>query len=178
MKIVVVRIVGGLLLCAAAAGGGYYAGKSPKPISQIKVEMANADREYFTRNLIEVKTDMSDVLNSTDAFSNLKQIARRFRVASGKYLLALKKLPDSSKHTIERNCFAQADEAIDELKLAIMSVDSCEHAYFRTTWFCSSKEKADVSDEVLRKTDEANDAIDQCLGALLDAPTATVAVSR
>jgi hypothetical protein len=178
MKIIVVGIVGGLLLCTAAATGGYYVGKSAKPVSRAWVARANAGREYFIRTLIEVKADVSEVLNRTNAFGNLKQIARRFRVASGYYLLALKNLPDSPMDAIESKCLAEADEAIDRMKLAIMSVDSCEHAYAHAGRFCSSKEKVDASDYLLRKTGEANETLNRCLDALLDPPTATAAASR
>jgi hypothetical protein len=63
MKIIVVGIVGGLLLCTAAATGGYYVGQSAKPVSRVWVARANASRDYFIRTLIEVKADMSEVLN-------------------------------------------------------------------------------------------------------------------
>ena len=56
--------------------------ESAKPVSRVWVARANASRDYFIRTLIEVKADMSEVLNRTDAFGNLKEIARRFRVAS------------------------------------------------------------------------------------------------
>ncbi len=175
MKIIVVGIVGGLLLCTAAATGGYYAGKSAKPVSRVWVARANVSRDYFIRTLIEVKADMSEVLNRTDAFGNLKEIARRFRVASGYYLLAPKNVPDSPVDAIESKCLAEADEAIDRMKLAIMSVDSCEHHRGR---FCSSNEKVDASDYLLRKTGEANETLNRCLETLLDPPTATAAASR
>jgi len=176
MKIVVVGIVGSMLLCAGAAAGGYYVGKLTKLVSQTGEEKANADLEYFTRSLIELRADMADVLSGTDAFGNLRQIARRFRIASGKYLLALKNLPDSPMRTIESKCLADADAAIDKMKLALMSVDSCEHAYLRTGRFCRTKEKADAGDYLSRKTDEVNDTLNRCLDALLDAPVATAAV--
>ena len=118
---------------------------------------------------------MSEVLNRADAFGNLKQIARRFRVASGNYLLALKSLPDSPVDAIEGKCLAEADEAIERMKLAIMSVDSCEHAYAHSARFCSSKEKVDAGDYLLRTTGEANETLNRCLDALLDPPTATAA---
>jgi hypothetical protein len=175
MKIIVGGIVAGLLLCTAAATGGYYVGKSAKPVSRVWVASANSSREYFIRTLIEVKADLSEVLNRTDAFGNLKQIARRFRVASGYYLLALKNLPDSPMVAIENKCLAEADEAIDRMKLAKMSVDSCEYHRGR---FCSPKEKVDASDYLLRKTGEANETLNRCLEALLDPPTATAAASR
>jgi hypothetical protein len=178
MKIIVVGIVGGLLLCTAAATGGYYVGKSAKPVSRVLVARGDTGREHFIRTLIEVKADMSEVLNRTDAFGSLKQIARRFRVASGNYLLALKSLPDSPMDAIESKCLAEADEAIDRMKLALMSVDSCEHTFARTGRFCSSKEQVDASDSLLRKTGEANETLNRCLDALLDPPTATAAVSR
>jgi hypothetical protein len=59
--------------------------------------------------------------------------------------------------------------------LAKMSVDSCEYHRGR---FCSSKEKVDASDYLLRKTGEANETLNRCLEALLDPPTATAAASR
>jgi len=178
MKIVVAGIVGGLLLCASAGAGGYYVGKLTKLVSQTGVEKANADLKYFTRSLIEVRADMSDVLSSTDAFGNLKQIARRFRIASGRYLLALKSLPDSPMHATESKCLADADAAIDKMKLALMSVDSCEHAYLRTGRFCRAKERADASDYLSLKTDEVNETLNRCLGTLMDTPAATAAVSK
>jgi hypothetical protein len=178
MKIIIVGTMVGLLLCAAAGSAGYYVGKSARPISQAPVEKANSHREYLTRRLMEVKAETSAVRNGTDAFDNLKQTARKLRVASGRYLLDLKNLPDSPIHTIERECLADADEAIDRLKLAIMSVDSCEYIYFRTARFCSSNERADANNDRLRKTSEAAGTVDRCLAALLDAPTATAAVSR
>jgi hypothetical protein len=175
MKVIVVGIVGGLLLCTAAATAGYYAGKSVKPASRVWVARTNPGREHFIHTVMAVKADMSEVLNRADAFGNLKQIARRFRVASGNYLLALKNLPDSPMDAIEGKCLAEADEAIDRMKLAIMSVDSCEHAYAHSGRFCSSKEKVDASDYLLRTTGEANETLNQCLDALLDPPTATAA---
>jgi len=177
MKIIIVGTVSGLLLCAAAGSAGYYVGKSARPIAQAPVEKASSHREYLTRSLMEVKAEMSDVRSSTDAFDNLKHTARKLRVASGRYLLDLKNLPDSPIHTIER-VLTDADEAIDRLKLAIMSVDSCEYIYFRTARFCSSNERADASDDLLRKTNEAAGTVDRCLATLLNPPTTTAAVSR
>jgi hypothetical protein len=178
MKIIVVGVVGSILLCAAAAAGGFYVGKLTKPVSLTRVEKAKADQECFTRNLIELRADMSDVLSSSDPFGNVRQIARRLRLASGRYLLSLKYLPASPLHTIESNCLLDADEAIDKMKLALMSVNSCEHAYFRTSRFCSAKEKTDASDYLSRKTNEANDTLNRCLDALLDSSATTAAVSR
>jgi hypothetical protein len=178
MKVAVVGIIGGMLLCAAAGAGGYHVGKLTKLVSQTGAEKANADLEYFTRSLIEVRADMSEVLSSTDAFGDLKQIARRFRIASGRYLLALKNLPDSPMLTIESRCLADADAAIDKMKLALMSVDSCEHAYLRTGRFCRAKERADASDYLSHKTDEVNETLNRCLDTLLDAPAATAAVRQ
>ena len=84
-------------------------------------------------------------------------------------------MPDSPVDAIESKCLAEADEAIDRMKLAVMSVDSCEHHRGR---FCSSNEKVDASDYLLRKTGEANETLNRCLETLLDPPTATAAASR
>ena len=96
-------------------------------------------------------------------FENLKQIARSFRFASGNYLFARKDLPDSPMDAIESKCLAEADQAIDRMKLALMSVDSCEHAYAHTARFCSSKQRADAGDYLLRKTGEAKQTEDRQL---------------
>jgi hypothetical protein len=177
MKITVAGMVATLLLCAAAGTSGYYAGKSAKPASGARAARVSAGRESFTRSLIEVKADISEVLNRKDAYGSLKQIARRFRVASGKYFLALKNLPDSSMHVIDSACLAEADEAIERMKLAIMSVRSCEPVYFQGR-SCSSNERAEASDYLLRITSEANETLNRCFDALLDTPTATAAAYR
>jgi hypothetical protein len=177
MKIIVVGIVGALLLCAAAATCGYYAGKSAKPVSRIWVATTNSGSQNFIHTLMEVKADISEVLNRTDPFGNLKQIATRFRFASGNYLLALKHPSEPPMDAIESKCLADADAAIARMKLALMSVDSCEHAYAHTGRFCSPKRMADASDYLLRKTGEATETLNRCLDALQDLPTAT-AVAR
>jgi hypothetical protein len=178
MKFIVVGIAGSMLLCAVAAAGGIYIGKLTKPFALTTVEKANTDQAYFIRNLIALRADVSDVLSGKDAFRNLRQIARGFRLASGRYLLTLKNLPESSLHTIESNCLTDADEALEQMKLAAMSVHSCEHAYFRTSRFCSAKEKSDASDYLSRKTNEVSEALNRCLDTLLDAPATTAAVSK
>src|SRR2546430_4196177 len=98
MKIVVVWIAGCLFLCAAAAAG-YYAGK---------MERGDADRDQFTRNIVEVETDMAEVRNSTDA-GDLKRI---ITFDSGNYYISARKsLPASPVHRSEHQCVVDADEA-------------------------------------------------------------------
>ena len=92
-----------LLLCVAFAVGGYYLGQRSKPVSQAEVKRGEADRAQFTRNPIEVKAYLTDVLDSTDALPDLNRIARKF-------------LPASPAHTSQPQCPTDADEAISLLK--------------------------------------------------------------
>jgi hypothetical protein len=178
MKFIVVGMVGSVVLCAVAAAGGIYIGKLTKPLAATTVEKTNADQAYFARNLIELRADMSDVVSSKDAVRTLRQISRRFRFASGRYFLTLRNLPEPTMHIIDASCFTDADEALEKMTLAAMSVHSCEHAYFRTSRFCSAKEKTDASDYLSRQTSEVREALTRCLDASPDTPVTTGAVSK
>jgi hypothetical protein len=73
-------------------------------------------------NLIEVRADVAEIGSRIDPLTDLKQIARKFRTASGTYLFLLetKSLPHSSTRLSERQCLQDADEAIEEAKTASM----------------------------------------------------------
>jgi hypothetical protein len=178
MKFMVAGVLGSVLLFAVAAAGGIYVTKLTKPLAPVTEEKINADQAYFTRNLIELRAGMSDALSSKDAFRDLRQIARRFRLASGRYFWRLKSLPGPSTQTIDASCLTEADEALEKMTLAALSVHSCEHTYFRTSGFCSSKERTDASDYLSRQTGEVRDALSRCLEASPDIPITTGTIAR
>ena len=161
MKTTVIRIVGGLLLVVAGAAGGYYVAKSTNPVSRVKVEETlDSGRNKLTRNLIEVQTDVAEIGSSIDPLTDLKQIARKFRAASGTYLLSLeaKSLPHSSTRLSERRCLQDADEAIEEAKTASMMWDHCAKLDD-----CSKNEFNTYTSIAVTKNDEVEGALEKCL---------------
>jgi hypothetical protein len=172
MKTTVIGIVGGLLLVVAGAAGGYYAAKSTNPVPRVKAEeRLDSDRDKLTRNLIEVRADVAEIGNSIDPLTDLKQIARKFRTASGTYLFLLetKSLPHSSTRLSERQCLQDADEAIEEAKTASMMWDHC--AKFDD---CSKNEFNAYTTVAVTKNDEVEGVLERCL-AIFSASTSATA---
>jgi hypothetical protein len=161
MKTAVIGIVGGLLLGVAGAAGGYYVGKSTNPVSRVKVEETlDSNRDKLTRKLLEVRADVVEIGSSIDPVTDLKQIARKFRSASGPYLLSseVKSLPHSSTRLSERQCLQDADEALEEAKTASMMWDHCAKLDD-----CSKNEFNAYTTVAVTKTDEIEGVLERCL---------------
>ena len=176
MKTTAIGIVGGLLLVVAGAAGGYYAAKSTMPASRVKSdERVDSDRDKLTRNLIEVRADVAEIGSSIDPLTDLKQIARKFRIASGTYLFLLetKSLPRSSIRLSERQCLQDADEAIEEAKTASMMWDHCAKLDD-----CSKNEFNAYTTVAVTKNDEAEGVLERCLAVFLASPTATASADK
>jgi hypothetical protein len=171
MKITLIGIVGGLLLAAAGAAGGYYAAKSTNPVSQVKVEeRLDSDRDKLTSNLVQVRAQVAEIGSSIDPLTDLKQIARKFRAASGAYLLLLetKRLPNTSKRLSERQCLQEADEAIEEAKTASMMWEHCAKLDD-----CSKNEFNAYTTVAVTKTDEVEGVLERCLTIFSASTSAT-----
>jgi hypothetical protein len=157
------------LLVVAGAAGGYYVGKSTNPVSRVKVEETLASgRDKLTRNLIEVRADVAEIGSSIDPLTDLKQISRKFRAASGTYLLSLeaKSLPHASTRLSERQCLQDAEEAIEEAKTASMMWEHCARIDD-----CSKNEFNAYTTVAVTKTDEVEGVLGRCL-AVFSASTA------
>jgi hypothetical protein len=171
MKTAVIGIVGGLLLVVAGAAGGYYVGKSTNPVSRVKVEETlGSNRDELNRNLIEVRADVAEIGSSIDPLTDLKQIARKFRAASGTYLLSLetKSLPHSSTRLSERQCLQDADEALEEAKTASMMWDHCAKLDD-----CSKNEFNAYTTVAVTKNDEVESTLERCLTIFSASTSAT-----
>jgi hypothetical protein len=130
------------------------------------VEAITGDK--LARNLTEVKADVTEIGSSIDPLTDLKQIARKFRIASGTYLLVTKSLPQSSTRLSERQCLQDADEAIDEAKTASMMWEHCAKSDD-----CSKKEFNAYTTAAVTKNDEAEGVLERCLEIFLASPSAT-----
>jgi hypothetical protein len=174
MKTTVVRIAGGLLLVVASAAGGYYAAKSTSPVPRAKAqERVDANRDTLTRNLVEVKADVAEIGSSIDPPADLKKIARKFRIASGTYLLETKSLPHSSTRLSERQCLQDADEAIEEAKTASMMWEHCAKIDD-----CGKKEFHAYTTVAVTKNDEAEGMLERCLAIFLAPPSTTASADK
>jgi hypothetical protein len=174
MKTTVVRIAGGLLLVVASAAGGYYAAKSTSPVPRAKAqERVDANRDTLTRNLVEVKADVAEIGSSIDPPADLKKIARKFRIASGTYLLETKSLPHSSTRLSERQCLQDADEAIEEAKTASMMWEHCAKIDD-----CGKKEFKAYTAIAVTKNDEAEGVLERCLAIFLAPPSTTASADK
>jgi hypothetical protein len=170
MKTTVIRIVGGLLLLVAGATGGYYAAKATNPAPRAKAEeRVKADRDTLARNLVEVKANVAEIGSSIDPLTDLKKIARKFRIASATYLLEPSSLPHSSTGISERECLQDADEAIEEAKTASMMWEHCAE-----TDDCGKKEFKAYTAVAITKNDEAKGVLERCL-AIFFTPSRTTA---
>ena len=172
MKTTLIGIVGGLSLVAAGAAGGYYVAKSTNPVSRVKVEETlDSGRDKLTRNLIEVRADVAEIGSSIDPLTDLKQIARKFRTASGTYLslLETKNLPHLSTRLSERQCLLDAEEAIEEAKTASMMWEHCAKLDD-----CSKNEFNAYTAVAVTKNDEVEGVLERCL-AIFSASTGATA---
>jgi hypothetical protein len=114
---------------------------------------------------------VAEIGSRIDPLTDLKQIARKFRTASGTYLFLLetKSLPHSSTRLSERQCLQDADEAIEEAKTASMMWDHC--AKFDD---CSKNEFNAYTTVVVTKNDEVEGVLERCL-AIFSASTSATA---
>ena len=174
MKTTVIGIVSGLLLIVAGAGGGYYAAKATNPVFRAKAEeRADADRDTITRNLVKVKSDVAEIDSSIDPLTDLKKIARKFRIASASYLLEPNSLPHSSTSDSERECLQDADEAIEEAKAASMMWEHCAEIDD-----CGKKEFKAYTAAAVAKNSEAEVVLERCLAIFLTPPSTTASADK
>ena len=177
MKTTVIAIVSGLLLVIAGAAGGYYAAKATNPVPRAKAEeRVDADRGTLTRNLVEVKADVAEIGSSIDPLTDLKKISRKFRIASGTYLLERKSPPDPSTPSTpltETQCLQDADEAIEEAKTASMMWENCAKIDD-----CGKKEFKAYTTVAVTKNDEAEGVLERCLAIFLAPASATASADK
>jgi len=167
-------LVGALSLVVAGAAGGYYAAKVTNPPPRAKgEERVASDRDKLTRDLIEVKADVAEIGISIDLLTDMKEISRKFRTASGPYLLGTKSLPHSSKRLAERQCLQDADEALEEAKAASMMWDHCAKSDD-----CGQKEFYAYTTAAVTKNDEAQGALERCLAIFVTSPSVTASADN
>jgi hypothetical protein len=174
MKTSVIAIVGGLLLVVAGAAGGYYAAKATNPVPRAKAEeRVDADRGTLTRNLVEVKADVAEIDSSIDPLTDLKKVARKFRIASASYLLETNSLQHSSTTLFERQCLQDAGEAIEEAKTASMMWEHCAEIDD-----CGKKEFKTFTAITVTKNAEAQGMLERCLAIFLAPPSITASADK
>jgi hypothetical protein len=174
MKTTIIGIISGLLLVVAGATGGYYAAKATNPVPRAKAEeRVDGDRDTLTRNLVEVKADVAEIGSSIDPLTDLKKIARKFRIASATYLLETNSLPHSSTSLSERQCLRDADEAIEEAKTASMVWEHCAEIDD-----CGKKEFKAYTAIAVTKNDEAEGVLERCLAIFLAPPSTTASADK